>query len=100
LAHFISIFRQRIILHETVSCCSLKLPALFISLQNSLFQMQCFLVRASSYIPIRRPKDAACERFLFSIHMYITRHVSSVKRSSASLFQFSVRAGRPDFVSR
>jgi hypothetical protein len=39
-------------------------------------------VRASSYIPIIRPRDATCDRFLFSIYMCITLHVSSVKPSS------------------
>jgi hypothetical protein len=42
-------------------------------------------VRASSYIPIRRPTDATCDRFLFSIYMCITLHVSSVKRSSSGV---------------
>jgi hypothetical protein len=32
-------------------------------------------------IPISRPTDATCDRFLFSIYMYKTVHVSSVKRS-------------------
>jgi hypothetical protein len=45
----------------------------------------CFLVRASSYIPISRPTDATCDRFLFSIYMCITLHVSSVKRSSSGV---------------
>jgi hypothetical protein len=34
-------------------------------------------------IPISRPTDATCDRFLFSIYMYTTLHVSSVKRSSS-----------------
>jgi hypothetical protein len=29
----------------------------------------CFLVRASLYIPISRPTDATCDRFLFSIYL-------------------------------
>jgi hypothetical protein len=33
------------------------------------------------YVPISRQTDATCNRFLFSIYMYITLHVSSVKRS-------------------
>jgi hypothetical protein len=45
----------------------------------------CFLVRASSYIPIRRPTDATCDRSLFSIYMCITLHVLSVKRSSSGV---------------
>jgi hypothetical protein len=32
---------------------------------------------------ISRPTDATCDRFLFSIYMCITLHVSSVKRSSS-----------------
>jgi hypothetical protein len=36
-------------------------------------------------IPISRPTDATCDRFLFSIHMYITLHVSRVKRSSSGV---------------
>jgi hypothetical protein len=35
------------------------------------------------YFPISRPTDATCGRFLFSIYMCITLHVSSVKRSSS-----------------
>jgi hypothetical protein len=42
-------------------------------------------VRASSYIPISRPTDATCDRFLSSIYMCITLHVSSVKRSSSGV---------------
>jgi hypothetical protein len=45
----------------------------------------CFLVRASSYIPISRPTDATCDRFLFTIYMCITLHVSSIKRSSSGV---------------
>jgi hypothetical protein len=45
----------------------------------------CFLVRASSYIPISRPTDATCDRFLFSIYMCITLHVSNVNRSSSGV---------------
>jgi hypothetical protein len=48
-------------------------------------QILCFLVRASSYIPVSRPTDATCDRFLFSICMYITLHVSNVKRSSSGV---------------
>jgi hypothetical protein len=36
-------------------------------------------------IPISRPTDATCDRFLFSIYMCITLHVSSVKRSSSGV---------------
>jgi hypothetical protein len=32
-------------------------------------------------VPISRPTDATCDRFLFSVYMCITLHVSSVKRS-------------------
>jgi hypothetical protein len=42
-------------------------------------------VRASSYIPISRPTDATCDRFLSSIYICITVHVSSVKRSSSGV---------------
>jgi hypothetical protein len=45
----------------------------------------CFLVRAFSYILISRPTDVTCERFLFSIYMCITLHISSVKRSSSGV---------------
>jgi hypothetical protein len=38
-----------------------------------------FLVRASSYIPISRPTDATCDRFLYSIYMCITLHVGIYK---------------------
>jgi hypothetical protein len=36
-------------------------------------------------IPISRPTDATCDRFLFSIYMCKTLHVSSVKRSSSGV---------------
>jgi hypothetical protein len=36
-------------------------------------------------IPISRPTDATCDRFLFSIYMCITLHVSSIKRSSSGV---------------
>jgi hypothetical protein len=42
-------------------------------------------VRASSYIPISRPTDATCDRYLFSICMCIILHVSIVKRSSSGV---------------
>jgi hypothetical protein len=35
--------------------------------------------------PISRPTDATCDRFLFSIYMCITLHVSSVKHSSSGV---------------
>jgi hypothetical protein len=37
------------------------------------------------FIPISRPTDATCDRFLFSVYMFITLHVSSVKRSSSGV---------------
>jgi hypothetical protein len=37
------------------------------------------------YFPISRPTDATCDRFLFSNCMFITLHVSSVKRSSSGV---------------
>jgi hypothetical protein len=37
------------------------------------------------YFPISRPTDATCVRFLFSVYMCITLHVSSVKRSSSGV---------------
>jgi hypothetical protein len=37
------------------------------------------------YIPVSRPTDATCDRFLFSIYMCITLHDSSVKRSSSGV---------------
>jgi hypothetical protein len=37
------------------------------------------------FIPISRPTDATCDRFLFYIYMCITLHVSSVKRSSSGV---------------
>jgi hypothetical protein len=36
-------------------------------------------------IPISRPTDATCDRFLFSIYLCITLHVSSFKRSSSGV---------------
>jgi hypothetical protein len=48
-------------------------------------QFLCFLVRASSYIPISRLTDVTCDRFLLSFYMCITLHVSSVKRSSSGV---------------
>jgi hypothetical protein len=36
-------------------------------------------------VPISRPTDATCDRFLFSIYMCITLHVSRVKRSSSGV---------------
>jgi hypothetical protein len=36
-------------------------------------------------IPISGPTDETCDRFLFSIYMCITLHVSSVKRSSSGV---------------
>jgi hypothetical protein len=50
-----------------------------------IFKILCFLFRASSYIPISRPTDATCDRFLFSIYMCITLHVSSVRDSSSGV---------------
>jgi hypothetical protein len=46
-----------------------------------------FLVCASSYsyIPINIPTDATCDRFLFSVYMWKTLHVSSLKRSSSGV---------------
>jgi hypothetical protein len=38
-----------------------------------------------SCIPISRPTDAICDRFLFSIYMCITLHVSRVRRSSSGV---------------
>jgi hypothetical protein len=35
------------------------------------------------FVPISRPTDATCDRFLFFIYMCITLHVSCVKRSSS-----------------
>jgi hypothetical protein len=35
--------------------------------------------------PISRPTDVTCDRFLFSIYMCITLHVSSVNRSSSGV---------------
>jgi hypothetical protein len=56
------------------------------ALDKIVEKIQCFLVRASSYIPISRPTDETCNRFLFSIYtMCITLHVSSVKRSSSGV---------------
>jgi hypothetical protein len=37
------------------------------------------------YFPTSRPTDATCDRFLFSIYMCKTLHVSSVKRSSSGV---------------
>jgi hypothetical protein len=37
------------------------------------------------YFPISRPTDTTCDRFLFSIYMCITLHVSSIKRSSSGV---------------
>jgi hypothetical protein len=56
---------------------------------NNCRQILCFLVRASSYIPVSRPKDATYDRFLFSIYMCITLHVSSIKRSSSGIHRDS-----------
>jgi hypothetical protein len=36
-------------------------------------------------VSISRPTDATCDKFLFSIYMCITLHVSSVKRSSSGV---------------
>jgi hypothetical protein len=36
-------------------------------------------------VPISRPTDATCDRFLFSIYMCITLNVSSVKRPSSGV---------------
>jgi hypothetical protein len=36
-------------------------------------------------LPISRPTDATCDRFLFSIYMCTILHVSSVKRSSSGV---------------
>jgi hypothetical protein len=55
------------------------------SIIRTLFIFLCFLVRASSYIPVSRPTDATSDRFLFSIYMCIALHVSSVKRSSSGV---------------
>jgi hypothetical protein len=49
------------------------------------FVLLIILVLESYYSPISRPTDATCNRFLFSIYMYITLHVSSVKRSSTGV---------------
>jgi hypothetical protein len=40
-------------------------------------------------LPISRPTDATCDRFLFSIYMCITLYVSSVKRSSSGVPLFA-----------
>jgi hypothetical protein len=37
------------------------------------------------FLPISRPTDATCDRFLFSIYMYTTLQVSSVKCSSSGV---------------
>jgi hypothetical protein len=62
---------------------------------HSLLFFVCFLVCASSYIPVSRPIDAICNRFLFSIYMCITLHVSSIKRSSSGVPH---RTYRPQFL--
>jgi hypothetical protein len=36
-------------------------------------------------VPISRPTDATCDRFLFSFYICMTLHVSSVKRSSSGV---------------
>jgi hypothetical protein len=55
-----------------------------ISLHVGVFKFNVsWSVRASSYIPISRPTDATCDRFLSSTYMCITQHVSSFKRSSS-----------------
>jgi hypothetical protein len=45
-------------------------------------QIECFLVRASSYIRISRPRDATCDRFLFSIYMCITLRGTCFERQA------------------
>jgi hypothetical protein len=60
-------------------------PALNWRLRGMNSSILCFLVRASSYILISRPTDATSDRFLFSIYMCITLHVSSVTRSSSGV---------------
>jgi hypothetical protein len=68
------------------ACNGVNLPLLCVSewhvcinANKIIILILCFLVRASSYIPISRPTDATCDRLLFSIYMCITLHVSSVK---------------------
>jgi hypothetical protein len=43
------------------------------------------IFRVNKFIPVSRPTDATCDRFLFSIYMFITLHVSNVKRSSSGV---------------
>jgi hypothetical protein len=43
------------------------------------------VIRKELQIPISGPTDVTCDRFLFSIYMCITVHVSSVKRSSSGV---------------
>jgi hypothetical protein len=69
-------------------CCGWHTPPTTHSNQFQLFhdssrqQYGVTVTRCCSYIPISRPKDATCDRFLLFIYMCITLHISSVKRSS------------------
>jgi hypothetical protein len=52
---------------------------------NCAWMYNKYVVRSCSFSPISRPRDATCDRFLFAIYVYITLHVSSVKRSSSGV---------------
>jgi hypothetical protein len=42
-------------------------------------------LKSQNIVPINRPTDVTCDRFLFFIYMCITLHVSSIKRSSSEV---------------
>jgi hypothetical protein len=53
--------------------------------RNAIKNLNYKIINIPNYIPISRPTGATCDMFLFSIYMYITLHVSSVKRSSSGV---------------
>jgi hypothetical protein len=66
------------------------------SRQNAVwatYMILCFLVRASSYIPISRPTDATCDRFLFSIYKYTTLHFYISTLSVVTVYIYVYVAG-------
>jgi hypothetical protein len=54
-------------------------------LQFEFLSLTQYIIENFFKIPISRPTDATCNRFLFSSYMFITLHVSSFKRSSSGV---------------